>query len=115
MPFVLFAAGLLLVVSAVRGTNSQLYALLKNDFTGSGSFIPWLVSLLSIGALGYFAPIKPIVNAFLLLVIIVLFLSNGGFFNKFIQQTGIGTHTGITGNLNSLGNIPTFNSTSIGQ
>jgi hypothetical protein len=90
MPFILFIVGLVLVVSAVRGKQDALFALLKSDFAGSGSFIPWLVSLLVIGGLGYVKSIKPITDAFLVLVIIVLFLSNGGFFAKFAQQTGIG-------------------------
>lgn len=105
MPFVLFAIGVLLVVSAVRGTQSQLFTLLKGDFSGSGSFVPWLISILAIGALGYINAIKPIVNAFLALVIVVLFLSNGGFFSKFTQQTGIGK----TSSLGSLPSLPSLN------
>lgn len=101
MPFVLFAVGALLVVSAVRGTQSQLFSLLKGDLSGSGSFVPWMISILAIGALGYINAIRPIVNAFLALVIVVLFLSNGGFFTKFTQQTGIG-QTSLTGGLPSL-------------
>lgn len=107
MPFVLFAAGLLLVISSVKGTQGNLFSLLKSDFTGHGSFIPWLVSILTIGGLGYFSSIRPITNAFLTLVIIVLFLSNGGFFNQFTQQTGIANSasigTGINLNNASLG------------
>lgn len=90
MPFVLFIAGLLLVITAVRDKSSDLMTLLKNDFVGANSFLPWVISILFIGSLGYIPSIKPITNAFLVLVIIVLFLSNGGFFAKFIQQTGIG-------------------------
>lgn len=104
MPFVLFIAGLLLIVSAVRGKTDSLYALIKNDLTGTNSFVPWIISIFFIGALGYVPSIRPITNAFLVLVIIVLFLSNGGFFAKFIQQTGIGTSSGgVLGNFNRAG------------
>jgi len=89
MPFVLLVVGLALVVSAARNTQGQLTSLIKADLTGPDSFVPWIVALAIIGGLGYVKPIKPITDAFLVLVIIVLFLSNGGFFAKFIQQTGI--------------------------
>jgi hypothetical protein len=116
MPFVLFIAGLLLIVSVVRGKTDLLYTLIKNDFTGTNSFVPWIVSIFFIGALGYVPSIRPITNAFLVLVIIVLFLSNGGFFAKFIQQTGIGS--GITaaniGNVPSLGKMPSINLSTLG-
>lgn len=123
MPFVLFIAGLLLIVSAVRGKTDSLYVLIKNDFTGTDSFVPWIISIFFIGALGYVPSIRPITNAFLVLVIIVLFLSNGGFFAKFMQQTGIGTNTGSIsgsnvgaglGNISSLGQMPSINFSSMG-
>jgi hypothetical protein len=89
MPFVLLVVGLALVISAYQNTQSQLYALLVQDFTGQGSFTVWVIAILVIGGLGYIKPIKPITDAFLILVIIVLFLSNGGFFAKFTQAAGI--------------------------
>lgn len=96
MPFVLLIVGVVLVVAGVRNTQSLLLSLLKQDFTGQGSFIPWFVAILAIGAVGYVKPLKPIVTAFLVLLIIVLFLSNGGFFQKFISATGIGSTGGIS-------------------
>lgn len=93
MPFALLFVGILLVVSGVRGKQDDLFALLKSDFTGDGtfshSFVAWLVAIGVIGGLGYFKPIRPIANAFLALVIIVLFLSNKGFFTQFSQQLGL--------------------------
>ena len=89
MPFVILVVGCALVISAVRDKQDQLFTLIKSDFTGQGSFAPWVISLLVIGGLGYFKPIKPVTDAFLVLVILVLFLSNGGFFQKFTQQTGL--------------------------
>lgn len=89
MPFVLFAIGVLLVVSGVKKTQNELFTLLRGDLVGSNSFVPWIISILFIGSLGYIKSIRPITNAFLVLVIIVLFLSNGGFFDRFTSQTGI--------------------------
>lgn len=89
MPFVLILIGITLVIVGVRNKQDQFFALLKNDFSGPDSFVPWIASLFFIGAIGYIKPLKPLSNAFLVLVIIVLFLSNGGFFAKFNQQLGI--------------------------
>jgi len=90
MPFVLFVAGLLLVITGVRGTSDKLYSLIASDFIGSSSFFPWVIAIFFIGSVGYVRTLRPLSNIFLVLVIIVLFLSNGGFFAKFIEQTGIG-------------------------
>lgn len=90
MPFVLLVFGAVLVVAGVRGKTADLFTMLKSDFTGTNSFVPWVVAIGAIGAAGYVKPIKPITDAMLLLVIIVLFLSNGGFFQKFLSQTGAG-------------------------
>lgn len=90
MPFVLFVAGLLLIITGVRGTSDKLYSLIASDFIGSSSFFPWVIAIFFIGSVGYVRTLRPLSNIFLVLVIIVLFLSNGGFFAKFIEQTGIG-------------------------
>jgi hypothetical protein len=90
MPFVMLIVGVLLIVAGVRNTQGTLFTLLKSDFSGQGSFIPWIVAIAAIGGLGYIKPIRPITTAFLALVILVMFLSNGGFFDKFVQATGMG-------------------------
>lgn len=90
MPFIVVLVGLVLIVSGARNKQNDLYNLLKSDLTGGkGSFLPWLLALFVVGGLGYIRPLKPISDAFLLLIVIVLILSNGGFFQKFTQQTGI--------------------------
>lgn len=85
MPFVLLIVGAVFVISGVKNTSSQLLKLLDGDFTGQHNYIYWMVSILIIGAVGYIEDLKPVSRAFLVLVIIVLFLSNGGFFQKFNQ------------------------------
>ena len=77
-----------MVVSAARNTNQQLITLLKSDFTGQGNFIYWLISILLIGAVGYIPDLKPVSRAFLVLVVIVLVLKNGGVFTQFLQAIG---------------------------
>ncbi len=90
MPFALIIVGLVLVVASVRDRitngNPNLVGMLKQDFTGTDNFSYWLISILIIGALGYIPTFKPLSRAFLALVIIVLILSNGGFFKQFNLQ-----------------------------
>jgi len=88
--FVFIIVGVVFVVAGVRGTQKELWAQLQNDFSPNGepqksdptkhSFLPWFSAILVIGALGYIEDLKPVSRAFLVLVIIVLFLSNNGFF-----------------------------------
>jgi hypothetical protein len=92
MPFLFIILGLVLVVAGVRGTvvtqgNTEgLYPLLLGDLTGSGSFEVWIIAILIIGGLGYIKDFEGLSRAFLALVVLVLFLSNGGFFQKFQQE-----------------------------
>lgn len=105
MPFVLIFMGAVLVAAAVRGTQGQLFTLIRGDFSGPNNFIYWVVSILMVGALGYVPKLKPISDGFLVLIIVVLFLRRGtGFFDQFTRQiqgtetyknfgTGIGVGT----------------------
>lgn len=88
MPIALFLFGVLFLVAAVRGQHKELFGLLKDDFSGPGNFIYWGLSLWVIGAVGYYRPLRPVSHAFMFLVILVLFLSNRGFFNRFMEQIG---------------------------
>ena len=99
MPIALVAIGALFLIAAVRGTISDydngkpgLLTLLKDDFVSTqakGNFLIWLVTLWIIGALGYIPGFKPVANALLFLVLLVMFLSNsknsgtGGIFAEF--------------------------------
>lgn len=95
MPLALLLIGILFLTAAARGNkcngqqcSDMLFTTLKSDFTGPDNFIYWGIALFIIGAAGYYKPFKPLSNAFLLLVILVLFLSNRGFFAKFMEQIG---------------------------
>lgn len=95
MAFALIIVGIVLVVSSVRDTvtngTPNLVGLLKSEFTGDKNFTYWAFSILIIGGLGYIPTFKPLSRAFLALVIVVLFLSNGGFFQQFNKQAFGGT------------------------
>ncbi|MGC9293474.1 MAG: hypothetical protein ACP5EP_12275 [Acidobacteriaceae bacterium] len=83
MPFALIIVGTVLLVSGLLGNGKKLAALLQSDFTGSDSFLYWIAVILILGALGYIEKLRPLSRVFMGLVILVLFLSDGGFFSKF--------------------------------
>lgn len=92
-----------MVVSAIRNTQGDLYALVSGDFTGQNNFIYWMVAILLIGALGYVPKLKSFSVAFLGLVVLVLFLSKGnpgsaagGFFQQFTAALGTTTSSPST-------------------
>lgn len=90
MPFALLIIGVVLLIAGVRGTQDTLFTLVKGDFAGSNNFIYWFVAILIIGAIGYIKPLKPISNALLILVVLVLFLTkgqsgDGNFFSQFTK------------------------------
>jgi hypothetical protein len=88
MPLALLLLGVLFLVAAVRGKQDILFATMKSDFTGPKNFFYWGIALFLIGAVGYYKPMKPFSSAFLTLVIIVLFFSNRGFPQEFMDQIG---------------------------
>jgi hypothetical protein len=100
MPFVLIVAGSVLLVAGVRGTHQTLYTLIRSDFTGPANVIYWFIAILIIGAVGYIPRLKPVSDAFLVLVILVLFLkrgnpTSGGFFQKFSQAINTTQDTAV--------------------
>lgn len=83
MPLLFIGSGLILVLTGVKGNPSALWSALQADFTGPGNFVYWSVSILALGALGYVPPLKNTSRLFIVLVLIVLLLDNGGFFTQF--------------------------------
>jgi hypothetical protein len=90
MPLAFAIVGILFLVAAVRGKeySDELLSTIKSDFTGPKNFFYWGIALFVIGAVGYYKPLKPMSTAFMTLVVIVLFFSNKGFPQKFLEQIG---------------------------
>jgi hypothetical protein len=82
MPIFLVVVGLLMVVTGVKNTHAQLGAQIKKDFTGPGNFTTWLAAIGIVGAAGYSKTLQPFANAFLVLILLVIILKNGGVFDK---------------------------------
>ncbi len=86
MPIFFLLVGILLIVVAVNNKMSDLTGLIKEDFktsNGVPGFHIWIVAIFVTGALGYVKSLRPVANAFLVLIIVSLILSNKGFFAKF--------------------------------
>jgi hypothetical protein len=86
MPFFLLFIAVIFIVAGYRGTHKQLFTLIKGDFYGWNSFIPWVVSILAVGAVGYIPKMKEVSDGFLFLILLVLVISRKGFFNQLMSQ-----------------------------
>lgn len=87
MAIILLIVGAIFIVASVRGKHEELFAILKDDFTGPNNFFIWGMAIFFIGAVGYVKQIKPLSNSFLVLLFVVIFLTSGrGFFDQFMRQ-----------------------------
>lgn len=76
MPFFLLIAGIILIVAAYRKKHEDLFKLLKDDFFGKDNFIIWTLAIVCIVSLGYIKQIKPVTDAFLVLIVLVIIVKN---------------------------------------
>jgi hypothetical protein len=81
MPYALIVIGIAMIIAGARNTYQQLGTQLVADFRG---FVWWLLAILIVGALGYVPAFKPVTRAFLVLILIVMVLRNGGFAQQFL-------------------------------
>jgi hypothetical protein len=87
MPFVFIIVGLVFLVTAIRGTQSDMLGLVKSEFVGKNSFIPWASAILILGALGYVKTIRPVTDGMIMLVVLAMVLANkGGFASALNNQ-----------------------------
>lgn len=83
MPLLFIGTGLILILTGVKGSASELWTVLQGDFSGKNNFIYWMLSILVLGALGYIEQLKNLSRLFIVLVLVVLLLDNRGFFSQF--------------------------------
>lgn len=62
-----------LIVAAIRDTQGDLFAAIRDDVTAFGV---WAAAIIAIGLLGFIPGLKPVSRALLGLVIVVLFVNN---------------------------------------
>ena len=82
MPFALIFIGLIMVLAGIKNTQDQLGALVSSEFTGEGNFFYWIAGLGSVGSLGYIPPLQTLSRALLLLILVVMILAHGGFWEQ---------------------------------
>lgn len=101
MPFVILAIGAVFLVAGIRGTESDytvngvqysgLFTLIKGDFSGQANFLYWFAAIFIIGSAGYVPKFKKVSDAFIVLIIVSMFVAKstngttGGFFTKFLS------------------------------
>jgi hypothetical protein len=83
MPLGFLILGAIVLVTALRNTHKQLGTMLAADFSGTGSLIYWIAALAIVGGLGYVPSFQAPSRALIVLLIVVLILSNQGFFTQF--------------------------------
>lgn len=90
MPLFLLVVGVFLVIVAINDKMKELGGLAKEDLSlGRNGFIPWIIAVYVIGALGYVKTARPVANGFLVLIVVSIFIANRGFFDKFTQALGV--------------------------
>lgn len=112
MPFALILIGVILLVAGIRNTYGMttanggkgLLGLVEGDF--QAGFIPWIVAIGLIGALGYVPKLRPLSIAFMTLLLLVLVISHNGVFAQLQQFVTGGAAAGAGTGSTTLPNNP---------
>lgn len=67
--------GAIFLIAAWKKKHPELFSLIKDDFTGTGNFVYWVMAIVFLVALGTFKPIRPVTDAFLGLVILIIIIA----------------------------------------
>ena len=86
MPFVFGIVGVILIVAGVRGQTTNLFALLKSDFSGQPNYFEWMIAIFLVGSIGYIKDLSTISRMFMFLVAAGLLYQNRQVFSEFTQQ-----------------------------
>lgn len=88
MPLFLAVLAIGLIVIGFRGKVDELGDVLRDDFTSSNNFIAWLMAFAFLGFISTILPkeFRRVTDAFSGLLVVVILLSNEGFFKKFEEQ-----------------------------
>lgn len=73
MILILILIGAILIVAALRDTQGDLFAALKEDVPAFGT---WAAAIIAIGLIGFIPGFRPISKGLLALVIVVLVINN---------------------------------------
>jgi hypothetical protein len=76
MPFFFVFVGVLLIITGVKDTYVALGNQIAKDFTGTQNFFVWVLALGAVGSLGYIERLRPFTNAFMVLILLAMVLTN---------------------------------------
>lgn len=94
MPFALLTIGMILIITGFQNTYAEFGKLVAGDFTGKGNFLYWILAIGVVGAIGYNKTAQPFSRAFIVLLLVVLFLTKGnGFFGRLNSDIQSGSNT----------------------
>jgi hypothetical protein len=80
MPFLLVAAGIIMVAVGANGTQAAFFAQLRGDAV---PFTKYMIAIGGVGALGYIRDLRELSHYIMALIIISMVISNQGFFQQF--------------------------------
>ena len=73
MPLILVLIGAVLIVAAMRDTQGDLFAALREDVP---AYSVWAAAIVAIGLVGFIPGFRPVARGLLALVIVVLVVNN---------------------------------------
>lgn len=82
MPIALLIVGIFLAIAGIKNNAATVGEVLRDDFSGAGSFWYWIVAVIIIGSVGYYAKAESVSRLFLVLIVIVFALSNEGIYAR---------------------------------
>ena len=82
MPFALIIIGVILAISAYRDTLPELFSIVKDVASESEGFGYWVLASVILGFLASIQTIRKPVNAFMIMLMLVLLLRNRGVLSR---------------------------------
>lgn len=87
--------GALLLITAWKNKQKELFKLLQDDFSGDTNFFFWVLAIIALVAIGTFKPVRPVTDAFLGLIVLVIIIApyrnQRDLFSEFRAQIREGT------------------------
>lgn len=86
MPFALIIIGVILAVGAYRDTLTELFSIIKDVTADSKGFGYWVIASIILGFMASINSIKKPVNAFMILLMLVLLIRKRGTLDQMATQ-----------------------------
>jgi hypothetical protein len=111
VPIFFGVVGVLFIVAGARGQSSNLYALIKSDFSGQPNYFEWMIAIFIVGAIGYVKELSTISRMFMFIVLLGLLYKNKQVFSELSAQEKAtpqpsGNATQNTPSTSTLGTLP---------